>query len=714
MRRFITYIVFLLPLCLLNGCREQKTVDAEKGQGWLSVEFLLDKSLVTRAENAKYNLEVQQLDGTLVGAYDCEHLSERILLPKGTYRLVALSDKGNGVGFETPVYRGEKEVEIKAGVTQSVSMTCTLANVKMTVEYSDKIRQNFPDYTLEVNNGTSALTFLKDDRRAGYLPVNEEGTLHWVLKLHNGQEEYALNKTITDVAPRQCYNFKFDINETAGEDEGAFVGGIVVDTTLDIYQWECVVNLKAETAKPEIKLMGADGQLKDLSEKIVVLDETRGADVRVHVAAQATMQELILRHKSEEVQKMGVPSQVDLIGISDETKAKLNNAGIVWGNEALLDKEEAIIDFSGIANRLPLGEYEFYLNVFGARNRMALDTLRIQVVPDMEHAAQGTVRHEVWATFATVSGRWYTQDCPAGLTFEYSTDQTQWNRVENSRVQFNDAEKSCSAVLTGLTPGQTYYYRTIADASESPEVKAFTTEEALQVPYLNFDTWFTGEDKKTLYLGEKSNKIWDSGNKGANTMGTNNPTVPDKTTKVNKAGNESSAYLETKVVASVMAAGNIYTGDFVKAEISLSNPGAQLDFGIPYTCRPTTLSGYYKYQPVNINQAKAPYSHLKGQMDSCYIYVALFADWDGPFRVNTKTGTFVNLSEAIAYGEVKDSRTMNDFEPFTIKLEYRDKTKIPNYILIVATASKYGDYFTGGEGSKLWIDEFELGFNPIE
>lgn len=713
MRRFITYIAFLLPLWLMSGCREQKEVEAGEGQGWLSVEFLLDKSLVTRAENAKYNLEVQQLDGTLVSAYDdCEHLSERILLPKGTYRLVALSDKGNGVGFEKPVYRGEKEVEIKAGVTQSVSMTCTLANVKMTVEYSDKIRQNFPNYTLEVSNGTDALTFEKDDKRAGYLPVNEEGTLHWVLKLHNGQEEYALNKTITDVAPRQCYNFKFDINETAGEDEGAFVGGIVVDTTLDIYQWECVVNLKSETAKPEIKLMGADGQLKDLSEKIVVLDETRGADVRVRVAAQATMQELTIRHKSEAVKQMGVPSQVNLIGISEETKTKLNNAGIVWGNEALLDKEEAIIDFSGIANRLPLGEYEFYLSVFGARNRMALDTLRIQVVPDMEHAAQNTVRYEVWATFATVSGKWFTQERPAGLTFEYSTDKTQWNRVENSRVQFNDAEKSCSAVLTGLTPGQTYYYRTVSDASESPEVKSFTTEEALQVPYLNFDTWF--KDGTSWYLGEKSNKIWDSGNKGANTMGEKNPTAPDATTKVDKVGNDTSAYLETKVAAlGIMAAGNIYTGNFVKAVVS-ANPGAELDFGIPYSCRPTTLSGYYRYEPVTINKSKSPYDYLQGKMDSCFIYVALFADWEHPFRVNTGEGKFVNMSEAIAYGELKDSRTMNDFEPFTIQLEYRDKTKIPNYILIVATASKYGDYFTGGVGSKLWIDEFELGFDRIE
>ncbi len=713
MRRIIPYVVFLLPLWLMFGCREHGNLEKKDGDGWLSVEFLTDKSLVTRAENAKYRLEILQADGTLVAAYDnCAEMSERILLRKGTYRLVAFSGKGTGAGFEMPLYRGEQEVEIKAGTTQQVSLTCTLANVKMTVDYSDKIQQNFRNYTLEVSNGTDALTFIENDRRAGYLPVNREGTLHWILRLDNGQEEFTLNKTIKGVAARQCYNFQFDINESAGEDEGAFVGGLVVDTVLDVHHWEWVLNLKEHTDKPEIKLMGADGQLKDLNEAVVVLEEARGADVRVHVAAQATMQELMIRHRSGVVAGMGVPSDVNLIDAGEEVKTALNNAGIVWGNEDLLDKEEAIIDFSGIANRLPLGEYEFYLSVFGARNRMEIDTLRIQVVPDMEHAVQNVVRYEVWATFAAVSGTWFTQARPAGLTFEYSTDGTQWTRVESSGVQMDDATKSCRVLLTGLTPGQTYFYRTVSDASVSPEVKTFTTEEAVQVPYLNFDKWFKGG--KSWYLGEESNKIWDSGNEGANTMSEMNPTAPDKTTKVDKAGNESSAYLETKVVVGVMAAGNIYTGDFVKAVISLSNPGAQLDFGIPYTGRPTTLSGYYKYQPVAINQAKAPYSHLKGQMDSCYIYVALFADWNGPFRVNTKTGTFVNLSEAIAYGEVKDSRTMNDFEHFTIKLEYRDKTKIPNYILIVATASKYGDYFTGGEGSKLWIDEFELGFNPIE
>ena len=51
---------------------------------------------------------------------------------------------------------------------------------------------------------------------------------------------------------------------------------------------------------------------------------------------------------------------------------------------------------------------------------------------------------------------------------------------------------------------------------------------------------------------------------------------------------------------------------------------------------------------------------------------------------------------------------MSNYERFTINLKYRDLTKKPTYILIVASASKYGDYFTGSTSSVLLIDEFEL------
>ncbi|MDE7074518.1 MAG: PCMD domain-containing protein, partial [Odoribacter sp.] len=263
------------------------------------------------------------------------------------------------------------------------------------------------------------------------------------------------------------------------------------------------------------------------------------------------------------------------------------------------------------------------------------------------------------------------------------------------------------AKITGLTANKDYVVRSVVGENVSEEMP-FTTERVEQIPYSNFDQWF--KDGKTWYLGdEDKNRIWDSGNKGANTASENNPTAPDYTNKVDLPGNEAAGYLETKAVLGIMAAGNLYTGSYGQ---TMGTSGAKLNFGIPYTSRPTVLKGYYKYQPKPIDKTKSPYDNLKGKTDSCYIYVALF-DWETPYEVDNsqKPPKLVDLSKALGLGELKTDRHMDDFESFEIKIKYRDLTKRPTYILIVASASKYGDYFTGGVGSRLWVDEFELGFD---
>ena len=40
-----------------------------------------------------------------------------------------------------------------------------------------------------------------------------------------------------------------------------------------------------------------------------------------------------------------------------------------------------------------------------------------------------------------------------------------------------------------------------------------------------------------------------------------------------------------------------------------------------------------------------------------------------------------------------------------------DTSRVPTYIVVVASASKYGDYFTGGDGSVLFIDDFSLEYD---
>ena len=44
----------------------------------------------------------------------------------------------------------------------------------------------------------------------------------------------------------------------------------------------------------------------------------------------------------------------------------------------------------------------------------------------------------------------------------------------------------------------------------------------------------------------------------------------------------------------------------------------------------------------------------------------------------------------------------------TIPLDYRRQDVKPSYIVLTASASKGGDFFSGSSSSKMWLDDFEL------
>ena len=52
--------------------------------------------------------------------------------------------------------------------------------------------------------------------------------------------------------------------------------------------------------------------------------------------------------------------------------------------------------------------------------------------------------------------------------------------------------------------------------------------------------------------------------------------------------------------------------------------------------------------------------------------------------------------------------TVPDWITFDVNLSYTSTSRRPKYLIIVGSASKYGDYFTGGNGSVLYLDDLEL------
>lgn len=338
----------------------------------------------------------------------------------------------------------------------------------------------------------------------------------------------------------------------------------------------------------------------------------------------------------------------------------------------------------------------FFVSAFGEREKW---TVSVQYPT----ANVQTTELSAWTRRAYLKGSTLT----GNVSVEYrKKGEEMWESVLSNEMSYTEGE--FLAMMTHLQPQTTYEYQMNIDGKSS-DVAEFVTDSISQVPNLSFEDWIM--DSKAWYPNidmDDANHFWDSGNDGAS-IASRNPTSPEtKEVIKGKAVRMASDYID---MASKFAAGNIYTGRFIQVTSDLR--GAELDFGQKYESRPSGIKGYYKYTPGIINQVKPPFEGLLGQTDSCHIYMALF-DWTGPFRVNTTKGIFVDLTwkneSMIAFGEMKTNQATDTYKAFNVQLQYRDYFKRPTYILIVASASKYGDYFTGSTSSVLLLDECELVF----
>ena len=325
-----------------------------------------------------------------------------------------------------------------------------------------------------------------------------------------------------------------------------------------------------------------------------------------------------------------------------------------------------------------------------------------------------------WSQLAYLTATDITLDSGdlSSLKFQYRPKNTDtWMDVATT---VNAAASSASATLKGVTSATAYEYR-LTDGEISIATGEFTTETEIALYNGSFDKWFT--DGSIIYAIDEadatqwdSNKklisFWDSGNPGAS-LGNANPTSGENTI-VHTAGGMSakmaSQFVGIGGFLGQFAAGNLYTGHFVK---TIGTSGAELQFGSSFESRPTQLHGYVHYTPGTVDYVsdKAPLS--KGDTDQNDIYIAL-SDKPEPYTINTKEATFINYDtdpNIIAYGKLSDAdrgSTNNEWREFTIDLKYRDLSRKPKYIIIVASASRYGDYFEGSTSSVMYVDDFSL------
>lgn len=232
-------------------------------------------------------------------------------------------------------------------------------------------------------------------------------------------------------------------------------------------------------------------------------------------------------------------------------------------------------------------------------------------------------------------------------------------------------------------------------------------QDGPQIYNLNFDVWSKSSGSWNLYRknAPESEQVWDSANKGLSLLGINGTTPEYKHVAVPGQG-KAAVRIESKKVLWAFVAGNLYTGHFLRI---VNFSGAEMAFGLPFHERPKALSGYYDYRPANVNYAKEPYLSMKGHPDVGRIEVFL-TDWEEPVRVDTTRGSLIHAEtdpHVIGRGVMELLEPTDGYVPFTIEIKYRSSKK-PSYIVVNAASSRFGEFFTGGSGSILYLDEFRL------
>lgn len=341
-------------------------------------------------------------------------------------------------------------------------------------------------------------------------------------------------------------------------------------------------------------------------------------------------------------------------------------------------------------------------------------------VPRKSSTALQAQPANAWSNFADVSGEVASKTASfdaANLKIQWKkASDANWAEVPSASMTINGDKYTYR--LTNLVPATEYLYRLCYNDGEtevnSNEVK-FTTETQGSLYNAGFEDWYM--DGKIAIAGKQGDaKYWNTSNAGAaNYIGS----VTTQDTGFKHGGN-SSAKLASAYAVIKFAAASIFAGDFVGL---VGTKGAKLDWGVPFTSRPSALKGYLSYTPGAINRGTQPSgvgAPNKNENDACQIFCALVTE---QFHVaNTEVSGYEmstqidwqNDPRIVAYGELtKNTSSNGQWESFTIPLKYHSLTRKPTHMILVCSSSKWGDYFYGSDSSVLYIDDFSFEYsNP--
>ena len=725
---YIVTALTCVSFCL-GACKEDRDIAGEQGTLQLSVGMSDKITVASRTLSSEEQTQLGQAckvriynETSLVRKYEgTDNVPSSIPLMSGTYSVRVTAGDSVAASFDQRFFEGNEEFTITKGQQSPVEVKCGIANTVLAFTWDESLKEAFEgDCQVTVTSATGELVYSSANADAkGYfsLPAdNRKLTCKFTAtKLTGGT--YEQTTELTDAQPATLYNMTCKYTATGQETTGGAWLTLSVDET-PLSEETTTIWIKQ---RPVIVCKDADNIEYDLEQPMYLATNTKGTYYLI-VSTSSPLTGALLQN--DRFTEFGVPANsmdlmnlggkdasVEASGISLHAPNAIMETGGTW---KIQFSEELIAKMTAQE-----GQVTTTLTATDKNGKQRMVTWNI-VVSNATVATTEAIPYEIWTSKATLHGK-VTGTLASTPKFQYRVkgSGSSWTVVDADLT-----ESTFSKEITGLNPGTTYEYQAMDGTQASTVTCEFTTETTFQPDNASFE--YTQTYKVSTMLGNKDclffyqagkEMWWDTGNTGSATAGKN---LTTQDSNIKNSGNYS-AKLASANIMGTFAAGNLFTGKFLGTEDMTKGI---LGWGRPCTSRPKALKVWVRYTPGTVDKGDSHISN--GETDKGIIYVAV-GDWkssdsaygsEWPIVVRTKGPVLFNPHDegTIGYGEHiftenYGTETETSLKEITIPLDYEGYggyNRKPETILIVASASQYGDYYEGSSSSVMWLDDMEL------
>lgn len=356
---YTTILTLFTAICItLSGCERDDGQISNRGK--INLKLTADASVestVTRIATSEtvlpdtddFSVAVLQNNNVQLSWDKYADFTDGTELPAGNYTLKAAYGNIETQGFDAPYYEGTEDFSIRKNENTDVSVTCYLANVKITTEYTDLFKEYFTDYTVNIRPaGSPDISFDKDETRAAYVKPGKI-TVYLSGSKQQGNKVTFEAATIDNAKARQHYRLKFDVKAGGTELHISFTDETErVPVTIDIS--DEALNTRAPFFTPTGFEPGVTRELIEWTEPESTLSAL--------LTARGGISKCVLITRSPSLLNKGWPAEIDLAEPDPSILATLQNLGLALkGLSTNIDKM-AVVDFTKALANLSYSETE--------------------------------------------------------------------------------------------------------------------------------------------------------------------------------------------------------------------------------------------------------------------------------------------------------------------------------------------------------------------